>query len=265
MLPATLRIVLCVTAALVAVSTATLGATRRAAFPAPPSRLAAPVAAARISILIGRSVEGRPIRAVAVGDPTSAIRILVVGCIHGDEAAGISVTRRLGATPPPPGVAIWVVGDLNPDGRASHRRQNTHGVDLNRNFSYHWRALGYPGQRQYSGPRPFSEPEARAARDLILRVRPAVTLWFHQPLGLVDLSGGNPTIERRFSTISKLPLRRLTRYPGSASSWQNHRLSLTTAFVVEFPTGPLSATNATRYAKAVRQLAITLRTGQARS
>jgi murein peptide amidase A len=101
----------------------------------------------------------------------------------------------------------------------------------------------------------LSEPESRAASRLILTVRPRVTIWFHQPLGVTDQSGGDPRIERRFAALSGLPLRRLARYPGSAASWQNHRLPRTTAFVVELPAGPLTAIGAARDARAVRRIA----------
>src|SRR5204863_4653265 len=106
----------------------------------------------------------------------------------------------------------------------------------------------------YSGSRPLSEPEVRAAHKLILRLHPTITIWFHQPLGVVDESGGDIRIERRFALLSGLPLRRLTRYPGSAAGWQNHRLPGTTSFIVELPGGTLSPTRVSRYAAAVRAL-----------
>jgi protein MpaA len=148
---------------------------------------------------------------------------------------------------------LWVIEDLNPDGVALGTRQNADGVDLNRNFPWRWRHLGHRGALQYSGPHPLSEPESRLARALILRVRPRVSIWFHQPLGLVDESGGDLRVERRYARLAGLPLRRLTRYPGSAAGWQNHRLPASTAFVVELPPR-LSAKAAHRDAGAVRRL-----------
>jgi protein MpaA len=201
--------------------------------------------------VIGHSVRGRPITATLKGDATAPERVLVIGCVHGDEPAGIRVARRLTAGGSVRNAAIWVVPSLNPDGMAAGTRGNAHGVDLNRNFPFDWQPLG---GLEYSGAHPLSEPEARTARRLILRLQPDITIWFHQPFGLIDRSGGDPLIERRFSELAGLPLVGLRRYPGSASSWQNHALPESTAFVVELPSmvhGDLIR----RAANAVRTLA----------
>ncbi len=218
-----------------------------------PRRGADPVIRRRV--LLGRSVQGRPIYAVELGDPDNERRTLTVGVIHGNETAGRSVTHDLAARRPPEEALLWIVNELNPDGVAAGTRQNADRVDLNRNFPWRWRPLGAPGDLQYSGPRPLSEPESRIAHALILRVRPRTTIWFHQPLGLVDESGGSLRTERRFARLARLPLRRLTRYPGSAAGWQDHRLPHTTAFVVELPPGSPSPRLASRYAGAVLRLA----------
>jgi protein MpaA len=201
--------------------------------------------------VVGHSLRGRPIAATLKGNPGAPARVLVIGCVHGNEAAGIRVARRLIAGPPARNAAIWVVPSLNPDGVAANRRGNARGVDLNRNFPFDWQPLG---GLEYSGPQPLSEPESRAARRLILRLQPDITIWFHQPFDLVDRSGGDPLVERRFSQLVGLPLVRLKRYPGSASSWQNHALPGNTAFVVELPL-VVSGDLVERATRAVRTLA----------
>jgi murein peptide amidase A len=201
-------------------------------------------------VLLGRSVEGRAIRAIEVGDPASPRKALVVGCIHGNECAGLAIVRRLQRLGPQAGVDLWLVPEANPDGTALNQRQNARGVDLNRNFPLHWRPL--PRGTYYSGPRPASEPETRVALRFLRRLHPTVTIWFHQHLRLVDESGGDLSIERRFARLAGLPLVQLTRYPGSVTSWENHHLPDTTAFVVELPAGSLSPAEADRYARAVR-------------
>jgi murein peptide amidase A len=205
------------------------------------------------TVRIGSSARGRPIDAVHIGGGSRA-DLLVVGCVHGDEPAGIAVTRLLRRTLVGRPVDAWLVDDLNPDGRAAGTRANGRGVDLNRNFPWRWRHLGARGTGEWSGPSALSEPEARAMARLVRRVRPRISIWFHQPLGLVDRSGGSPSVERRFSHLSGLPLRRLTRYPGSAVGWEDHILRGSTAFVVELPRGRLSARASRRLARAVAAL-----------
>jgi murein peptide amidase A len=206
---------------------------------------------------IGRSVQGRPIVVVRIGDPAAPRKVLVVGCIHGDEGAGRAVVNRLrdGAAAPP-GVELLLVRDLNPDGRARGTRQNAHGVDLNRNSSRAWRDLGPPGSRYYAGPRPFSEPETRAIRALILRERPAVTVWYHQPFGVVDFpESGSARLTRAYARVSGLPAQRLGARPGSMSRWQNARVRRGSSIVVELPAGPLRAGALRRHAAAVLAVA----------
>lgn len=182
---------------------------------------------------IGRSVQGRPIVAFASGPSDAPLKALVVGAIHGDETAGMRIARRLIRTALIDSVRLYVVPTVNPDGVAAGTRGNARGVDLNRNFIYRWRTLK---GGEYSGTEPLSEPETRAAFGFIRQIEPDVTIWFHQPFGLIDRPNGNPFAAHRFADLINLPLVRLPGpYPGSASRWQNHHFKDSTAFVVELP------------------------------
>jgi murein peptide amidase A len=200
--------------------------------------------------LLGESFQGRPIRVFHRGDPDE-IRVLVVGCIHGDECAGVRIAKRLRTGRPRSFLDLWILPSLNPDGRAAHTRQNARGVDLNRNFPYRWRRG--PRGRYYPGRRPASERETRIAMGLIRRIEPDITIWFHQPLALVDASG-DLTIERRYARLVGLPLVYVGRLHGTATSWQKHVLRGTEAFVVELPGGVVPPRRARRFANAVYRL-----------
>ena len=204
--------------------------------------------------LLGRSQQGRPIRVHRYGDFSSARRLLVVGCIHGDECEGIDVTRRLARTPVPRGLDLWIVHNLNPDGRRLDLRLNGRGVDLNRNFGSHWAPIGRRWDPEYSGPRPWSERETRLARRLVLRIRPDVTIWYHQPQGLVRAWGGSRSAARRYARLAGEPYRSIPWLNGTAPNWQNHRLRGAASFVVELPAGRLAPAAAARHAQAVRRL-----------
>src|SRR5262249_51870567 len=131
----------------------------------------------RRTVMLGRSVDGRPIAAVETGDFDAGRRTLVVGAVHGDETAGIAVADRLTRETPPADLDLWVIRDLNPDGVAAGTRGDANRVDLNRNFPWRWRPLGGVF---YSGPAALSEPESRIAYRLISRLDPGVSIWFHQ-------------------------------------------------------------------------------------
>jgi protein MpaA len=204
--------------------------------------------------LLGHSVQGRAIRVHEVGNLGSPKRVLVVGCIHGDEHAAFKITRRLLREAPPRAIDLWVVHNLNPDGYRLRVRQNGRGVDLNRNFRSEWIPIGERWDPEYSGPYPFSEPESRIARDLIRRIRPDVTIWYHQPQALARAWGQSRGMARRYARLARMPYRSIPWPHGTAPNWQNHRFPGTASFVVELAAGPLSATQAERHARAVRRL-----------
>jgi protein MpaA len=204
--------------------------------------------------IIGHSVQGRAIHAMRVGAPDAPRTALVVGCIHGTERAGEAVTRRLRTAAVPRGAAIWLIDEANPDGCHAGTRGNAHGVDLNRNAPWHWRSTGPRGSTFYAGPRARSEPETRALLAFIRRVRPTVTIWYHQAARLVDDPGRHRAIPRRYARTVVLPFKPYPqRLPGIFTGWQNAALPRTTAFVVELPAGALSPAAVRRHVRAVRQ------------
>ena len=202
---------------------------------------------------VGRSAQGRAIVASRLGDPDAARKILVVGAIHGDERGGLEVTRSLRRdwARRLPGADVWVVDSFNPDGLRRGTRQNARGVDLNRNFPYRWRANGRRGSRYWGGRKPLSEPESRAIRSLVLRLRPTVAIWYHQPWGAVLSCGGNQPIQRRYARLAAMRLScRGQGLTGTATSWQNNVVGGGTAFVVELGAGRVSAATGRRHARA---------------
>jgi murein peptide amidase A len=184
--------------------------------------------------LLGRSHDGRPIRSWRIGNARSPKRMLVVGCIHGNECAGMAVTQRLVNLTRPVALDLWVIQNLNPDGLARNSRGNARGVDLNRDFDT------------------FSQRETRIARDLIRRLEPDVTVWFHQPQAVVRAWGPSRAIARRYARLAGEPYRSLPWPPGAATRWQNGLGQK--SFVVELAPGELPDARADRHARALLQL-----------
>lgn len=148
---------------------------------------ATPVSAAGESTVIGTSVQGEKITATYLGEPDAEHVIVVVGSMHGLEIQGERVIKTLKKATPPPGVGMWLIPTMNPDGRG-RQRENARGVDLNRNFPGDWREQGRRGAPKWSGRGPASEPETKAMTDFLTRVQPDALISFHQPFGVIDLS-----------------------------------------------------------------------------
>jgi hypothetical protein len=181
--------------------------------PAPEPPAPAAVATSTRQV-IGYSVQGRAIEAFTYGDGPTAL--LFVGGIHGGyEWNSVALAYRamdhLAANPGaiPDGVSVVVVPNANPDGvfkvtgkegrvgaadvlpgvDQATGRFNASGVDLNRNFACKWQPEAtWRGNKVSAGTAAFSEPEARAIRDLALELRPAVAVFWHSQANAVYAS-----------------------------------------------------------------------------
>jgi predicted deacylase len=126
---------------------------------------------------LGRSAEGRPIRALELSAGAPAT-IVIDGGIHAREWISVMVATcladRLADDPLLAQVGFTIVPVVNPDGYAytwttdrtwRKTRRDGHGVDLNRNFPIGWGGADSshdPSSPQYRGAYPLSEPESRA-------------------------------------------------------------------------------------------------------
>ena len=186
---------------------------------------------------IGTSVRDRPIRAYHLGNPRAGTTAVVLGSMHGNEKAGISVVDALRDGKPVRGVDLWVIPTINPDGVAANTRGNSRGVDLNRNFRHDWAPLT---GSYYSGTGPFSEPESRAFKRFVNRVDPTYIVSFHQPLYGVGKAGERRPFVRKLAKGLGLPIKAFNctgTCHGTMTSWFNANHT-GTAVTVEFGSSP---------------------------
>jgi murein peptide amidase A len=216
-------------------------------------------AAAFASTVIGHTVKGRPIRAWHLGDPTSPVKAVFIGTIHGNEGAPRRILEDLRDGAPVSGADIWVIPILNRDGWVRHTRRNAHGVDLNRNFPVRW--IRQHGSYN-SGRRPASEPETRAVMRFLRAVRPSYVVGLHQPLfGVDDSYAKTQPFALLLSQYLGLPIKVFHcnhRCHGTMTQWFNKRqpgLALTVEYGARMtwaqkhvtgPAGLLASIGATR-------------------
>jgi predicted deacylase len=189
-------------------------------------------------VVIGHSVQGRPIVAWHLGQPGKR-RVLLISTMHGDEGKPRQILGALRDGRPIRGIDLWVVPVYNPDGLARGTRKNAHGVDLNRNFPYRWADLD--GSYE-SGQRAGSEPETRAMMRFLREVKPSRIISFHQPLYGVDTDTKNAAFSRRVADALNLPRKSFTCggvCHGTMTGWFNSRFT-GAAVTVEYGYRPSS-------------------------
>ncbi|UPK74068.1 DUF2817 domain-containing protein [Nocardioidaceae bacterium SCSIO 66511] len=176
--------------------------------------------------VIGKSVNGKPIRAWQLGNPKAKRTVVAMAAMHGNELAPRRILWSLRNGRKIRGVNLWVVPTYNPDGARRHHRKNAHGVDLNRNYPVRWKDLDGAYE---SGPRPKSERETRVMMRFLRRTKPRYVVSFHQPLHGVDSSGPKTSkLARRLSRYLHLPRKSFScggKCHGTMTQWFNKRRS----------------------------------------
>jgi len=157
--------------------------------------------------VIGQSVANRNIELYSFG--TGETNLLFVGGVHGGyEWNSILLAYEMidyfktNPSEIPDNVTINIVPNLNPDGlfiatglegrfvatdiasNAMHTtgkgRFNANNVDLNRNFDCKWAPeSSWRGETVSAGSEAFSEPEAVALKNLVLRTSPEAVIFWH--------------------------------------------------------------------------------------
>ncbi len=184
------------------------------------------------TITIGHTVRGRPITAHVIGDGMDTVLFMAV--IHGDETAGAPLVDKLAdylSTHPNvvEGHRVVMIPVTNPDGMALSCRENTRGIDLNRNFE--------AANRVNNGTNGFhalSEPEAAALKKLIHEYRPDRIVSIHQPLDCLDYDGPGNGLAARMAEACKLPVHKLGARAGSLGAYTGDTLGIPT-ITMELP------------------------------
>ena len=191
-----------------------------------------------------RSVNGRtlwmrdikPDQAVAGSAPQTALRVLVIGGIHGDELSSASLALqwiRMASQAPvdmPQPVHWRFIPALNPDGLFPQppRRVNASGVDLTRNFptpnwerdaTIYWENRTSKDPRRYPGPKPLSEPESKFLHDEMQRFKPNLIISIHAPYGVLDFDGPPKEGFVPPSRLGRLFLDQVGIFPGSLGNY----------------------------------------------
>jgi predicted deacylase len=162
---------------------------------------------------IGHSVEGRAILAYTFCSGSKTI--LYTGSIHGNELSANALMLawinelEVNARSIPAGTQIVVVPAVNPDGVAANRRNNSHNVDLNRNFDTDdWQSdIVSPTNQPIpagGGATPMSEPETQTIAAFTTALMPRLTMSFHSQAGyaIANQGGDSDALATTYSQMT---------------------------------------------------------------
>lgn len=130
--------------------------------------------------------------------------ILIIGVVHGDEPQGKFLIENYlslqGESRSNPKNNLLFVPCLNPDGLDLKTRENSNGVDLNRNFST-------------DSP----EVETIFVKEIIKEFKPDIILTLHAPYKVVNYDGPAEKIAQDISEIINYPTSNDIGYPTPGS------------------------------------------------
>jgi hypothetical protein len=173
-----------------------------------------------------------------------AVRVLLIGGIHGDELTASAIVFQWlewMQTSEAQQLQWSVVPVVNPDGLLAPKpkRVNANGVDLNRNFPtpdwqheaprYWARATG-KDPRRFPGKAPLSEPETRWLYEEMERFQPHVIISVHAPFGVLDFDGPAPVPTH----FGRLLINRVGVYPGSLGNYSGRHKNVP-VITIELP------------------------------
>ncbi|KAF2899289.1 hypothetical protein ILUMI_06887 [Ignelater luminosus] len=170
----------------------------------------------------------------------------------------------------------WVlVPVVNPDGyeytqktdrlwrKTRSKGKNCIGVDVNRNFPYHWSGIGFDDDEcsdEYGGPAPLSELETRYLSETIYRYRHRIKLYlsFHSPARSIlypwsftpdlpdhsyELDKLATMVERSIVSVQGTPYKVGSSFnvlgpsPGCGRDWVFGLLNVKLSYIIELPSG----------------------------
>ncbi|HSA06765.1 MAG TPA: M14 family murein peptide amidase A [Candidatus Gastranaerophilales bacterium] len=148
--------------------------------------------------------------------------VLFIGVFHGDEPDGEFLINNLitdiEKNPDLTGNnRILFIPCLNPDGKQEKTRENSNGVDLNRNFPTKNRIESDEKNEFYPGKTAASEIETRFIMEIVDEYKPDRILTIHSPYKIINYDGPADEISEKMSKLNGYPVQVDIGYPTPGS------------------------------------------------
>ncbi|MES0490004.1 MAG: M14 family zinc carboxypeptidase [Leptospirales bacterium] len=160
---------------------------------------------------LGKSLQGRDISGKFIpASRDSKGKVLLLGGVHGNETEGVrfmeDFTHEFGTGDAKSNLNIdlYLLPIVNPDGFFAFERQNSNGVDLNRNMQTKDWTAEFEEPRYNPGKAANSEIETKAIVDLMENFQPDFIISFHSWKPMINTNG--PSEKFAALIAEKLPM-----------------------------------------------------------
>lgn len=144
-------------------------------------------------------------------------KVLIIGVFHGEEPQGeYLINEFLKTDLSKIKNKLFILPCLNPDGKNKNQRQNSNGVDLNRNFpTENWRITSR--KEYFGGNSPASETETKFMIEILEENKFDAILSIHAPFEVVNYDGPAKELAQKISDLTGYPVQEDIGYPTPGS------------------------------------------------
>ena len=163
------------------------------------------------------SKEGRKITFLETENEAFDKKVLIIGVFHGEEPQGeYLINRFIEKDLAQIKNKLYFVPCLNPDGRSRNQRQNSNGIDLNRNFpTKDWRITSR--KEYFGGNEPNSEIETQFMVNILNEHKFDFILSIHAPFEIVNYDGPAKEVSEIVSGLTGYKVQADIGYPTPGS------------------------------------------------
>jgi len=175
--------------------------------------------------ILGQSVKGQDIVEYRLGDVKQLkSKFLLIGGVHGDEKEGFFLVEEFmksELSKVSSGIVLSVIPRLNVDGCQDDKRQNSNGVDLNRNMATQDWTSEVLKPKYFPGEKANSEIETQLLEKYILEFKPDAILSAHSWKPMINVNGPALAWGKHMSSFSGVIVTESVGYPtpGSLGTW----------------------------------------------
>lgn len=164
-----------------------------------------------------KSKEGREISFLETENDTFDKKVLIIGVFHGEEPQGeYLINRFLKNDLNNIKNKLYFVPCLNPDGMSKNKRQNSNGIDLNRNFpTKDWRITSR--KEYFGGSESASEIETQFMVNILKEHKFDFILSIHAPFEIVNYDGPAKEVAEIVSDLTGYKVQADIGYPTPGS------------------------------------------------